>query len=55
MEAPLPYIEDWRKVIAELRAARKVIQCVKGAYNGKSFNVDVALDSIKKYDEARRG
>jgi len=63
MEASLPYIDDWKKVIAELRAAREVVAYFR-EWNGHSDECDRSpcccgyaedLEVLKKYDEARRG
>jgi hypothetical protein len=63
IEASLPYIEDWKRVIIELRAAREVVAYFR-EWNGHSDECDrtpcdcgyvTDLEVLKKYDEARRG
>ena len=63
MEASLGYLDDWKQLIKELRAAREVIAHFR-EWNGHSDECDRSpcdcgydkdLEVLKKYDEARRG
>jgi len=62
MEASLPYIDDWRKVIKELRAARTVVEAAKAvieSLNPMFVETDAVIvklhDALLKLDESRRG
>lgn len=52
IEASLNYLEDWKNIIEELRAAREVVEAAKNMIGDKSIELKLAL---KKLDEARRG
>jgi len=61
MEASLAYIDDWKKVIAELRAARAVVAAAKHmrryclGNDASTENMLGAFDqSLKTLDEARQ-
>jgi hypothetical protein len=58
IEASLGYLEDWKKVIAELRAAREVVEAARDALDDmdRMFRTTERLEAVlKKLDEARRG
>jgi hypothetical protein len=64
IEASLGYLEDWKKVLAELRAAREVAEAARklvDATEGLCGATDcedltqITIDKLKKLDEARRG
>ena len=63
MEVSLGYLDDWKQLIQELRAAREAIDYFRD-WNGHSDECDRSpcdcgysedLEVLKKYDEARRG
>jgi hypothetical protein len=58
IEASLGYLEDWKKVLAELRAAREVVEAARDALDDmdRMFRTTERLEAVlKKLDEARRG
>ena len=53
----IAYIKDWKKVIAELRAAREVVEAARSALDDMDvmFRTTERLEAaLKTYDEARR-
>ena len=63
MEVSLGYLDDWKQLIVELRAAREVVAYFRD-WNGHSDECDRSpcdcgyskdLEVLKKYDEARQG
>jgi hypothetical protein len=64
IEASLGYLEDWKNVLNELRAAREVVEAARklvDATEGLCGATDcedltqITIDKLKKLDEARRG
>ena len=66
IEASLGYLEDWKNVLNELRAARQVVEAAMAFYTRyrEVFSVEIAPETgvvadlgnaIKKLDEARLG
>ena len=58
IEASLGYLEDWKTVLNELRAAREVVEAARDALDDmdRMFRTTERLEAVlKKLDEARRG
>jgi hypothetical protein len=61
IEASLGYLEDWKKIITELRAARKVVEAAREklkiiyGHDLKAEQPCNLLKAMKKLDKARRG
>ena len=58
IEASLGYLEDWKKVLAELRAAREVVEAARDALDDmdRMFRTTERLEAaLNKLEEARRG
>lgn len=50
MEVSLGYLDDWKQLIVELRAARDFIFEIR-----KLDYLPIVAKALKEYDEARRG
>ena len=51
IEASLGYLEDWKKFIAELRAARKVVELAKAKPTLCSDRLKALGEAIKEYEK----
>ncbi len=54
IEASLGYLEDWKNVLNELRAAREVVEAARDFVNTSNGYSDLE-QALKNLDEARRG
>ena len=51
IEASLGYLEDWKKVIAELREARKVVELAKAKPTLCADRLKALGEAIKEYEK----
>lgn len=55
IEASLGYLEDWKKIITELRAARKVVEAARVVIRVSSQSNLIALfEAIKELEDGEK-